>query len=162
SERATDAYEEARGAIREFINAAHAHEIIFVRGTTEAINLVAQTYGRVHVGAGDEVVVSAMEHHSNIVPWQMLCEQKGPRLRVIPIRDAGDVVRVAYAAPQKRGRGMVVCRPPSTPPGPITPVREISRLAHRRNIPVLVDAAQAMAHMTVDVQALGCDFYAFS
>jgi cysteine desulfurase/selenocysteine lyase len=162
SERATDAYEDARGAIREYINAAHAHEIIFVRGTTEAINLVAQTYGRVHVSSGDEIVVSAMEHHSNIVPWQMLCEEKRARLRVIPMDDAGELDLAAYEDLLSDRTRIVAVVHVSNALGTINPIEAIVRTAHRRNIPVLVDGAQAMAHMKVDVQALGCDFYAFS
>jgi cysteine desulfurase/selenocysteine lyase len=162
SERATDAYEDARGTIHKYINAAHAHEIIFVRGTTEAINLVAQTYGRVHVRSGDEIVVSAMEHHSNIVPWQMLCEEKLARLRVIPMNDAGELDLAAYEDLLSDRTRMVAVVHVSNALGTINPIEDIVQIAHGRNIPVLVDGAQAVAHMKVDVQALGCDFYAFS
>jgi cysteine desulfurase/selenocysteine lyase len=162
SERATDAYEEARGTIRSFLNAADSQEIVFVRGTTEAINLVAQTYGRSHVGSGDEIVISTMEHHSNIVPWQILCEEKGARLRIIPMNDAGELDLDAYEKLLSDRTRIVSVVHVSNALGTINPVEEIIRLAHRRNIPVLVDGAQAVAHMKVDVQALGCDFYALS
>ncbi len=162
SERATDAYEEARGAVRSFLNAAQTHEIVFVRGTTEAINLVAQSYGRSHVGSGDEIVISTMEHHSNIVPWQILCEEKDARLRIIPISDAGELDLDAYEKMLSDRTRIVSVVHVSNALGTINPVEEIIRLAHRRGIPVLVDGAQAVAHMKVDVQALGCDFYALS
>jgi cysteine desulfurase/selenocysteine lyase len=162
SERATDAYEEARDIVRRFLNAAESREIVFVRGTTEAINLVAQTYGRTHVGAGDEIVISTLEHHSNIVPWQLLCEEKGARLRVIPITDAGELDLDAYEKLLSDRTRIVSVVHVSNALGTINPVDEIIGLAHRRGIPVLVDGAQAVAHMKVDVQALGCDFYALS
>ena len=162
SERATEAFEGARADVQRFLNAARAQEIVFVRGTTEAVNLVAQAYGRSHVGAGDEIVISTMEHHSNIVPWQILCEEKGARLRVIPISDAGELDLDAYAALLSDRTRIVSVVHVSNALGTINPVEEIVRLAHRRGIPVLVDGAQAVAHMKVDVQALGCDFYACS
>ena len=162
SERATDAYEAARDIVRRFLNAAESREIVFVRGTTEAINLVAQTYGRTHVGAGDEIVISTLEHHSNIVPWQLLCEEKGARLRVIPISDSGELDLDAYDKLLGDRTRLVSVVHVSNALGTINPVDEIIRLAHRRGIPVLVDGAQAVAHMKVDVQALGCDFYALS
>jgi len=162
SERATDAYEEARDTVRRFLNAAESREIVFVRGTTEAINLVSQTYGRTHVGADDEIVISTLEHHSNIVPWQLLCEEKGARLRVIPISDAGELDLDAYEKLLSDRTRLVSVVHVSNALGTINPVDEIIRLAHRRGIPVLVDGAQAVAHMKVDVQALGCDFYALS
>ena len=162
SERATDAYEEARDIVRRFLNAGESREIVFVRGTTEAINLVAQTYGRTHVGAGDEIVISTLEHHSNIVPWQLLCEEKGARLRVIPISDSGELDLDAYEKLLGDRTRLVSVVHVSNALGTINPVDEIIRLAHRRGIPVLVDGAQAVAHMKVDVQALGCDFYALS
>jgi cysteine desulfurase/selenocysteine lyase len=153
SEHATEEHEAARSAIQGFLNAAHSKEIIFVRGTTEAINLVAQTYGRVHVGAGDEVLITGMEHHSNIVPWQLLCEEKGAKLRVAPINDRGELgPRTKIAAVTHVSNAL----------GSITPLRKMIELAHARNIPVLVDGAQAVPHLKVDVQALDCDFYAFS
>jgi cysteine desulfurase / selenocysteine lyase len=159
---ATDAYDAARERVRQFINAADVREIVFVRGTTEAINLVAATYGRVHVGAGDEVVISEMEHHSNIVPWQMLCEEKGARLRVIPMTDEGELQLDAYARLLGPRTRLVAVTHVSNALGTINPIEEIVRLAHERGIPVLVDGAQAVAHMAVDIQAIGCDFYAFS
>ena len=162
SERATEVYEEARATLQRFLNAAHAQEIVFVRGTTEAINLVAQSYGRPGVGAGDEIVISTMEHHSNIVPWQILCEEKGAKLRVIPITDAGELDLDAYEKLLNDRTRIVSVVHVSNALGTINPVEEIVRLAHRRRIPVLVDGAQAVAHMKVDVQALGCDFYALS
>ena len=162
SERATQAYEAARENVQRFINAAHSHEIVFVRGTTEAINLVAQTYGRNRVRAGDEILITVMEHHSNIVPWQMLCEEKGAVLRVAPMDDEGqllidDLERLIGPRTKLVALGHV-----SNALGTIHPVRRIVEMAHRRKVPVLLDGAQAVPHLAVDVQALGCDFYAFS
>src|SRR5215813_3452034 len=159
---ATNAYDRARDRVSRFINAAEAREIVFVRGTTEAINLVAATFGRAHVAAGDEVVISHMEHHSNIVPWQMLCEEKGARLRVIPITDAGELRLDEYERLLGPRTRLVAVTHVSNALGTINPVESIVRTAHDRGIPVLVDGAQAVAHMRVDVQAIGCDFYAFS
>ncbi|HEY5676153.1 MAG TPA: cysteine desulfurase [Myxococcales bacterium] len=162
SERATQSYEDAREKARRFLNAAHAHEIVFVRGTTEAINLVAQTFGRLRVRAGDEVVITEMEHHSNIVPWQMLCEEKGAVLRVLPIDDQGQL-RMGelerLLGPRTR---LVALSHVSNALGTVNPVAEIVELSHRHGVPVLLDGAQAAPHLAVDVQALGCDFYAFS
>jgi len=162
SEQATAAYEAARGKIRSFINARADKEIIFVRGTTEAINLVAQSYGRSFLRTGDEIIVSAMEHHSNIVPWQMLCEQIGAKLRVIPINHDGDIVMEEYLRLLNDKTKFVSVTHVSNALGTITPVKEIVAQAHERNIPVLLDGAQAVPHLKVDVQDLGCDFYAFS
>jgi cysteine desulfurase / selenocysteine lyase len=162
SERATEAYEGARGRIQRFLNAAHSREIVFVRGTTEGINLVAQTYGRRAVGQGDEVVITALEHHSNIVPWQMLCEEKGAVLRVVPIDDAGEVDLPAYERLLGERTRLVAVAHVSNALGTIVPVRPMIDAAHRRGIPVLIDGAQAAPHMPVDVQALDCDFYTFS
>ena len=162
SERATAIYEAARATVQRFLNAAHSHEIVFVRGTTDAINLVAQSYGRTHVGAGDEIVISTMEHHSNIVPWQILCEEKGARLRIIPMTDTGELDLDAYEQLLTDRTRIVSTVHVSNALGTINPVAEIVRMAHRRGIPVLVDGAQAVAHTKVDVQALGCDFYAIS
>jgi cysteine desulfurase/selenocysteine lyase len=159
---ATDAYDAAREAVRRFLNAADSREIVFVRGATEGINLVAQTYGRAHVGPGDEIVISEMEHHSNIVPWQMLCEEKGARLRIIPITDAGELRLDLYERLLSDRTRIVAITHVSNALGTINPVADIVRLAHDRGIPVLVDGAQAIAHMPVDVQALACDFYVFS
>jgi cysteine desulfurase/selenocysteine lyase len=162
SERATEAYETGRKNVQRFINAAQAREVIFVRGTTEAINLVAQSYGRTHIGAGDEIVISAMEHHSNIVPWQILCEQTGAVLRVVPINDAGELLLDEYEKLLTPRTRLVSVVHVSNSLGTINPVREIIHLAHRQGIPVLVDGAQAVPHLTVDVRELDCDFYAFS
>ena len=162
SERATDAYERARATVGCFLNARDAREIVFVRGTTEAINLVASTYGRGRMGRGDEVVVSAMEHHSNIVPWQILCEQQGAKLRVIPVSDAGELDLTAYETLLNERTRLVSIVHVSNALGTVNPVEEVVRLAHRRGIPVLVDGAQAAAHRRIDVQALDCDFYALS
>jgi cysteine desulfurase/selenocysteine lyase len=162
SERATKEYEDARGKVQRFLNAAASREVLFVRGTTEAINLVAQSYGRRHVGAGDEVVISWMEHHSNIVPWQMLCEEKGAVLRVVPINDRGEFLLDEYEKLLTPRTRIVSVTHVSNALGTVNPVRQIIELAHRRNIPVLLDGAQAVPHVRVDVQALDCDFYAFS
>ena len=162
SERATVMYDAARDTVRRLLNAAAPQEIVFVRGTTEGINLVAQTYGRTHVGAGDEIVISEMEHHSNIVPWQILCEEKQARLRVIPITDEGELRLDVYERLLNERTRLVSVPHVSNALGTINPVAEIVRLAHDRGIPVMVDGAQAVAHMAIDVQALGCDFYAFS
>jgi cysteine desulfurase/selenocysteine lyase len=162
SERATEAYEGARSRIQRFLNAAHTREIIFVRGATEGINLVAQTYGRRAVGPGDEIVITALEHHSNIVPWQMLCEEKGAVLRVVPIDDAGEVDVAAYERLLDERTRLVAIAHVSNALGTIVPVKPMIDAAHRRGIPVLVDGAQAAPHLRVDVQALDCDFYTFS
>jgi cysteine desulfurase/selenocysteine lyase len=162
SEHATEEYESARVAIQHFLNAAHSSEIIFVRGATEAINLVAQTFGRTHVGSGDEVLITGMEHHSNIVPWQMLCEEKGAKLRVAPFNDNGELLLDEYAALLSPKTKIVAATHVSNALGSINPIRRMIELAHDRNIPVLIDGAQAVPHMKIDVQALDCDFYAFS
>jgi cysteine desulfurase/selenocysteine lyase len=162
SERATEAYEGARDRIQRFLNAAHRREIVFVRGATEGINLVAQSYGRRAVGRGDEVVITALEHHSNIVPWQILCEEKGATLRVVPIDDAGEVDLGAYERLLGERTRLVAVAHVSNALGTIVPVKAVIDAAHRRSIPVLVDGAQAAPHLPVDVQALGCDFYTFS
>jgi len=162
SERATDAYEAARRTVSRFLNAADPKEIVFVRGTTEAINLVAHTYGRAHLRRGDEIIVTVMEHHSNIVPWQLLCEEKGARLRVVPMTDEGELLLGRYETMLNDHTRIVALAHVSNALGTINPVRRIVDLAHARGIPVLVDGAQAVAHMAVDVQALGCDFYTFS
>jgi cysteine desulfurase/selenocysteine lyase len=162
SERATEAYEKVRAAAQKFLNAADTKEIIFVRGTTEAINLVAQTYGRKNVGSGDEILITAMEHHSNIVPWQLLCEEKGAKLRVAPINDRGELQLDEFEKLLGPKTKIVAVGHLSNALGTINPVREIARMAHSRNIPVLVDGAQAAPRMPVDVQTLDCDFYALS
>ncbi len=162
SERATAIYEEARQKIQAFINAAHKEEIVFVRGTTEGINLVAQSYGRGFLKAGDEIVVSAMEHHSNIVPWQMLCEQTGARLRAIPINHDGELVLDEFRRLLNEKTKLVSVTHVSNALGSVVPVRAIVAAARERQIPVMLDGAQAVPHLKVDVQELGCDFYAFS
>ncbi len=162
SQVATQAYESARSRVREFLNAAHDREIIYTRGTTESINLVAATYGRSRVKAGDEIIISAMEHHSNIVPWQMLCEEKGAKLRVIPMNDAGELLLEEYERLLNDRTRLVAVAYVSNTLGTVNPVQEIIALAHHRGVPVLVDGAQATPHMPVDVRDLDCDFYAFS
>ncbi|HLF04671.1 MAG TPA: cysteine desulfurase [Dehalococcoidia bacterium] len=162
SQLATDEYEGARTKVQRLINAAEDREIIFVRGTTEAINLVAQTYGRQNVGAGDEIIISAMEHHSNIVPWQMLCQERGARLRVAPCNDAGELLLDEFEALLGPRTKLVSIVHVSNALGTINPAKQIVELAHRWGVPVLLDGAQAAPHMPLDVQALGCDFYAFS
>ena len=162
SERATEAYEQARASVRNFLNAGDVRGIIFVRGTTEAINLVAQTYGRTHVGAGDEVIISAMEHHSNIVPWQILCQQQRAHLRVVPVNDDGELELDELERLLGPKTKLIAIAHVSNALGTINPVREIVALAHTRDIPVLVDGAQACPHLDVDVTDLNCDFYAFS
>jgi len=162
AERATEAYEGARAKTQRFLNAEHVEEIIFVRGTTEAINLVAQTYGMMHVGESDEVLITAMEHHSNIVPWQMLCEQTGARLRVAPINDDGELLLNEFERLIGPNTRLVAVSHVSNVLGTINPIRRIVEMAHARGARVLVDGAQAVPHLKVDVQALGCDFYAFS
>jgi cysteine desulfurase/selenocysteine lyase len=162
SERATQAYEDARSQARRFLNAREDREIIFVRGATEAINLVAHCYGGTHLGRGDEVLVSAMEHHSNIVPWQRVCEARGAVLRVVPIDDRGELLMTDYERLLNRRTRLVAVTHVANTLGTINPVRRIVSLAHDRQIPVLVDGAQAAPHVPIDVQELDCDFYAFS
>jgi cysteine desulfurase / selenocysteine lyase len=162
SERATRAYEDARVSVKRFINAANEREIIFVRGTTEAINLVASSYGRSHLKAGDEILISALEHHSNIVPWQLLCEQIGARLLVAPINDAGELILEEFERRLGPRTALVAVAHVSNALGTVLAVREIVRMAHAGNVPVLIDGAQAVSHFAVDVRELGCDFYAFS
>ena len=162
SQRATEDYESARGVVRDFLGAADASEIVFVRGTTEGINLVAQTFGRANVRSGDEVLITALEHHSNIVPWQILCEEKGAILRVVPVNDDGELILDAFSVLISERTRMVALPHVSNALGSINPVREIIQLAHARNVPVLVDGAQAVPHLSVDVRDLDCDFYAFS
>ena len=162
SQRATEAYEQARDKVRQFLNVEQAEEIVFVRGTTEAINLVAQSYGKSQLRAGDEVLLSAMEHHSNIVPWQMLCEQTGARLRVAPIDDSGTLLLdelEQLIGPRTR---LLAITHVSNVLGTVNPIRRIVELAHARGARVLVDGAQAAPHLGIDVRALGCDFYALS
>ncbi|MBU6487244.1 MAG: cysteine desulfurase [Burkholderiales bacterium] len=162
SQRATDQYEEAREKVRRFINAASTKEIVFVRGTTEAINLVAQCFGRPRLTERDNIIVSAMEHHSNIVPWQMVCGQTGAELRVAPVNDAGELDLEMLGHLIGPTTKLVAITHLSNALGSITPVKDIIEVAHAHQVPVLLDGAQAIAHLDVDVNALGCDFYAFS
>jgi len=162
SQRCTDLFEQAREKVQAFLNARHAHEIIFTRGTTEAINLVAQTHGRQNLAPGDEILITAMEHHSNIVPWQMLCEQTGAVLKVAPITLTGELRLEAFEDLLSERTRLVSVVHMSNALGTINPVEPIIALAHARGIPVLLDGAQSAPHMTVDVQTLDCDFYVFS
>ena len=162
SERATESYETARSKAQRFINASESHEIIFVRGVTEAVNMVAAGFGRKVVQAGDEIIITEMEHHSNIVPWQMLCEERGAMLKVIPVDDEGDLRLDEYAAMLTERTRLVAVTHVSNVLGTVNPIGEIIEMAHRQNIPVFVDGAQSAPHLKVDVQELGCDFYAFS
>jgi len=162
SEEATVAYETARKKIQQFINARSSNEIIFTRNSTESINLVAQSFGRLKVGPGDEVLITHMEHHSNIVPWQLLCEQRQARLSIVPINDRGELVMEEFErliGPRTKMVGVVHL---SNSLGTINPVKKIVELAHSREVPVLIDGSQAVYHMPVDVQELGCDFYVFT
>ncbi|MGY9018693.1 MAG: SufS family cysteine desulfurase [Alphaproteobacteria bacterium] len=162
SQKATDAMEESRESVRTFINAADVREIIFVRGATEGINLVAHCWGRQNLSAGDEIIVSVMEHHSNIVPWQMIADQTGAVLKVIPIGDDGALDMDAYADLMSDKTKIVAITHISNALGTITPIAEIIRIAHERGVPVLVDGCQAAPHVALDMQALGADFYVFS
>ncbi len=162
SEHATEEHEAARRTVQAFLNAADKREIVFVRSATEGINLVAQTYGRKHVGAGDEVLISAMEHHSNIVPWQMLCEEKDAKLRVIPINDRGELLMDELPKLLSPRTKLLAVTHVSNALGTINPLRKIVEIAHKHGVPVVVDGAQAVPHLKVDVQALDCDFYVFS
>ena len=162
SQRATTAYEGAREKVKRFLNAREAKECIFVRGATEGINLVMHGYGRKLIGAGDEIIISAMEHHANIVPWQMLCEEKGARLRVIPMNDAGELLLDEYDALLNERTKFVALTHVSNALGTINPIKEMIGQAHKYGVPVLIDGAQSAPHMPVDVQDLDCDFFAFS
>jgi cysteine desulfurase/selenocysteine lyase len=162
SHRATQAYERARGTVRELLNAADDREIVMVRGTTEAINLVAQSFVRPRVRPGDEILITAMEHHSNIVPWQLVCEQTGAVLKVAPIDDMGDVRLDEFEKLFSRRTRFASVIQVSNALGTINPLSEMIAMAREREVPVLVDGAQAVPHLPVDVRALGCDFYAFS
>jgi cysteine desulfurase / selenocysteine lyase len=162
SQVATDAYEITRKKVKHYINAAHEHEIIMTSGTTHGINLVSSCYGKQFVKAGDEIIISAMEHHSNIVPWQMLCEERNATLKVIPISDEGELDMSAYRSLLNDRVKMVAVTYVSNTLGTINPVKEIIKLAHEYGIPVLVDGAQAIQHIAVDVQALDADFFVFS
>ena len=162
SEVATFEYEKSRGKIKNFINAADNKEIIFTKGTTDSINLVAQSFGRAFISSGDEVVISAMEHHSNIVPWQMMCEERGAKLLVIPMNDSGELLIDEFdrlLSPKTKLVSVVFI---SNSLGTINPISTIIARAHQRGVPVMIDGAQAVAHINVDVRALDCDFFAFS
>src|SRR5216684_6827947 len=160
SMKATNAYEGAREKVKRFINARDVKECIFVRGATEGINLVMHGYGRKFIGAGDEIIISAMEHHANIVPWQMLCEEKGAKLRVIPMNDAGELLMDEYQALLNERTKFVAVTHVSNALGSVVPVKEIIESAHKYGVPVLIDGAQSAPHMPIDVQALDCDFFA--
>jgi cysteine desulfurase/selenocysteine lyase len=162
SQKATTAYEGAREKVKRFINARESRECIFVRGATEGINLVMYGYGRKFIGPGDEIIISAMEHHANIVPWQMLCEENGARLRVIPMNDAGELLLDEYDALLNERTKLVGVVHVSNALGTINPVKQMIAQAHKYGVPVLVDGAQAAPHMPVDMQDLDCDFYVFS
>ena len=162
SQEATDAYEGARSKVREFINAAEDAELIFTRGTTEGINLVAQSLGALRVGEGSEVIISNMEHHSNVVPWQILCEQRGARLRVVPINDDGELLMDEFENLLGPQTALVSIVHMSNALGTINPAKDIVAMAHARGVPVLLDGAQAAPHLPVDVRDLDCDFYALS
>jgi cysteine desulfurase / selenocysteine lyase len=162
SQKASQAFDDVRIQVGQFINATTEREIIFTRGTTESINLVAATYGRKFISSGDEIIISTMEHHSNIVPWQMLCEEKGAALKVIPITDSGELIFEKFIELISDKTKFISLVHTSNSLGTINPVKEIIRKAHEYNIPVLIDGAQAVAHGKIDVQDLNCDFFAFS
>jgi cysteine desulfurase/selenocysteine lyase len=162
SERATAAYETARAKVAGFLGAPDPREVVFVRGTTEALNLVAWTFGRTRVGAGDEVLLTEMEHHSNIVPWQMLCQEKGARLEVAPVDDRGELLLDELERRLGPRTRLLAVTHVSNALGTVNPIRRIVEMAHARGVPVVVDGAQAVPHLPVDVGQLGCDFYAFS
>jgi cysteine desulfurase/selenocysteine lyase len=162
SQQATKAYEDARVKIQKFLNASSSSEIIYTRGATEGINLVAQTWGRKNVQAGDEILISAMEHHSNIVPWQMLCEEKGAQLKVIPINDAGELLMDEFKKLVTAKTRLLAVTHVSNALGTVNPIAEMIQYAHSKGVMVLIDGAQSVPHVKVDVQALDCDFYVFS
>ena len=162
SDRATQAYEDARSRVARFLNAREDREIVFVRGATEAINLVAQTFGVLRLGEGDEILVTAMEHHANIVPWQMLCARTGASLKVAPVQASGELDLAAFEGMLGGRTRLAAVTQVSNALGTVNPVREMIGVAHARGVPVLVDGAQAAPHLPVDVRALDCDFYVFS
>ncbi len=162
SERATKAYEAARNKVRRFINAADMHEIVFVRGTTEAINLIAQSFARPRLREGDEIIVTELEHHSNIVPWQLVCQQTGAVLKVVPLNDDGELVYEEFLKLFGARSRLLAVSHLSNALGTITPVKQMIEVAHAQGLFVIVDGAQAVSHLSVDVQSLDCDFYAFS
>ena len=162
SEKATTAYEESRAKVKDFLNANSTNEIIFVRGTTEAINLVASSYGNTFIKKNDEIIISTMEHHSNIVPWQLLCQRTGAKLKIIPINDKGELILEEFEKLFNDRTKFVSVVHVSNSLGTINPVKEIVEIAHKRNIPVMLDGAQAAPHIKIDVQDIDCDFYAIS
>jgi len=162
SQKASQAFDDVRVKVAKFIHAKSEKEIVFVRGTTEGINLVASSYGRKHFSKGDEVIISTLEHHSNIVPWQLICEERGAILKVIPINDAGEIDLEAYKKLFNKNTKFVSIVHTSNSLGTINPVKEMIRLAHAQNVPVLVDAAQAIVHEEINVEELDCDFLCFS
>jgi len=162
SQKATTAYEGAREKVKRFINARESRECIFVRGATEGVNLIMYGYGRKFVNSGDEIIISAMEHHANIVPWQMLCEEKGARLRVIPMNDAGELLIDEYEGLLNERTKLVGVTHVSNALGTVNPIKQMIAQAHKYGVPVLIDGAQSAPHMTVDVQDLDCDFFVFS
>lgn len=162
SQQATDLHEASRETVRRFINAKSISEVIFTRGTTESINLLAFCFGEAFVKEGDEIIVSTMEHHSNIVPWQMMCERKGAKLRVIPMTDEGRLVMEDYEKLLNENTRLVCCAHVSNVMGTVNPVKDVIRIAHEHNVPVLIDGAQSTPHFAVDMQDLDCDFFAFS
>jgi len=162
SEEATDAYEAGRTKVQHLIHAASPREIIFVRGATEGINLIAQSYGRSNINKGDEILISTMEHHSNIVPWQMLCEQTGAQLKVIPINDQGEIILDEYKKMINTKTKLISVVHVSNSLGTINPVKQIIEIAHRHQVPVVIDGAQSVPHLSVNVQDLDCDFFVFS
>ena len=162
SQQATTAYEEARKTVQHFINAEKSHEIIFTRGTTESINLVASSFAKKFLNAGDEVLITAMEHHSNIVPWQFACEEKNAKLKVIPFDSNGELLMDSFEKLLNDKVKTVAVTHVSNALGSVNPIKHIISEAHKKNIPVLVDGAQSVPHMKIDVQELDCDFYCFS
>ena len=162
SQRATEDFDIGRSKARQFLNAGSDQEIIFVKGTTDGINLVARSYARPNLGEGDDIIISTMEHHSNIIPWQVLCQEAGAHLRVIPISDAGELLIDEYEKLLTPRTKLVAITHVSNVLGTVNPIEQIVEIAHNRGVPVLVDGAQAVPHMAVDVQKLGCDFYVFS
>ena len=162
SQQATDLHEASRETVRSFINAKSTNEILFTRGTTESINLLAFSFGEAFIHEGDEIIVSTMEHHSNIVPWQMMCERKGAKLRVIPMFDNGELDMDAYKELFSKTTRLVCCAHVSNVLGTVNPVKDVITIAHEHNVPVLIDGAQSTPHFKVDMQELDCDFFAFS
>jgi cysteine desulfurase / selenocysteine lyase len=162
SATATAAFEAARGTVQRFLNAREDREIVFTSNVTDSINLVAHGFGRAFIGAGDEIIITHLEHHANIVPWQMLCEEKGAKLRVAPINDAGEVIMEEFEKLFTPRTRFVSVTHVANALGTINPVREMTEIAHRHGVPIMIDGAQAVQHMAVDVQALDCDFYAFT